>query len=79
MAEHTLSIRRESRLVYGIGCHERRQGQAHLQRSRIILPIAGVQLSEAYTCGRKSLEKMLDTVTAPRLVVRFVLLVVRSV
>lgn len=79
MAEHALSIRRERRLVYGIGCHKRRQRQAHLQWSRMALPISDVQFSEAYFCGKKGLEKMLDAVTAPRLVVRLFLLMIRPV
>ena len=79
MAEHASSIRRESHLVHGIGCHERTQAQAHIQCSRMILPIADMKPSDVFLCGKKGLEYMLDTVITPRFVERLVFLVMRPI
>jgi hypothetical protein len=65
MAEQLLSIRREPYLIYSVGHLERTQGQAYLQWSVMVLSIADTQLCDTYFCGRKSLEKILNAITAP--------------
>ncbi len=50
MAEQPLSIHREPHLIYSVGHLERTQGQAYLQWSVMVLPIADTQLCDAYFC-----------------------------